>query len=99
MPMEGPRLRLGRETERGPRASWGMARLVDLQWKFGVTSSTDEVQDAGLAFLQLTLAVEPKDGLGAGGGTVEHVSMELTLPEFYHFLSEIQKAKAVMDSY
>ena len=24
---------------------------------------------------------------------------EMTLPEFYHFLSEIQKAKAVMDSY
>mmetsp|Transcript_22213 Transcript_22213/g.42305 ORF Transcript_22213/g.42305 Transcript_22213/m.42305 type:complete len:97 (+) Transcript_22213:13-303(+) len=75
----------------------GMSKLVDLQWKFGVTASTDEVQAAGVAFLQLKLAMAAQKG--ANGEDLEHIAMEMTLPEFYHFLSEIQKAKAVMDSY
>jgi len=61
-------------------------RLVDMEWKFGVTASTDEVGQAGTCFLQLKLTVN------TGTGT-EDVLMELSLPQFYTFLQQMQKAK------
>jgi len=71
-----------------------MAQILDLAWKFGVTASSDEVAAVGAAFVQLKLVV-----LHEGAAQPEHIAMEMTLPQLYHFLSEVQKAKAVMDSY
>ena len=66
-------------------------RLVDMDWRFGVTSSSSEMQQVGRTFLQLRL------GLDRGGGHTQTSCMELTLPQFYEFLQEMEKAKASMD--
>ncbi|KAL6076342.1 COMM domain-containing protein 7 [Balamuthia mandrillaris] len=65
--------------------------LVDLEWRFGVTSATSEVFRVGTSFLQLKLA------LNKGGDKTEYVNMELTLPQFYQFFHEMEKAKMNLD--
>lgn len=67
-------------------------QLVDMEWKFGVTVGTSELQKAGNIFLQLKLVVRK-------GHTTENVFMELTLPQFYNFLHEMERAKASMDCF
>ncbi|KAL7860056.1 hypothetical protein SRHO_G00152030 [Serrasalmus rhombeus] len=67
-------------------------QLVDMEWKFGVTVGTSELQKAGNIFLQLKLVVRK-------GNTTENVYMELTLPQFYNFLHEMERAKASMDCF
>ena len=69
-------------------------RLVGLDWKFGVTASSDELQAVGSSFVLVRLRVAPKDG----SGEERVVSMELTLPQFYNFLHELEKAKATLDN-
>ncbi|XP_051912958.1 COMM domain-containing protein 7 isoform X1 [Hippocampus zosterae] len=67
-------------------------RLVDMEWKFGVTVGTSEFQKMSNIFLQLKLVVQK-------GNTTENLYMELTLPQFYNFLHEMERAKASMDSF
>ena len=67
-----------------------MNELVDMQWKFGVTASSDDAAQIGSTFLQLKLV------LNKGSGLESHY-MELTLPQFYGFLQEMEKAKQVID--
>ncbi|KAM8830470.1 COMM domain-containing protein 7 [Synchiropus picturatus] len=67
-------------------------QLVDMEWKFGVTVGTSEVQRAGHIFLQLKLVVRK-------GNATENVYMELTLPQFYNFLHEMERAKAGMECF
>jgi COMM domain containing 7 len=67
--------------------------LVDMDWKFGVTASSDDVENVGNTFLQLKLVIDK----GKGGGGTETVYMELSLPQFYTFLSQMEKAKSVVD--
>ncbi len=62
-------------------------KLLDIEWKFGVTASTDDVQEIGATFLQLRLVVDRG----------QSVAMELTLPQFYAFLAEMEKAKSSLD--
>eukprot|EP00296_Roombia_truncata_P001257 JP437002.1.p1 GENE.JP437002.1~~JP437002.1.p1 ORF type:complete len:196 (-),score=50.33 JP437002.1:73-660(-) len=62
-------------------------QLVDMEWKFGVTSSNSEVHKVGHTFLQLKMVLDKGNGK-------ETVVMELTLPQFYQFLQEMEKAKA-----
>ncbi|KAF4096843.1 hypothetical protein G5714_022812 [Onychostoma macrolepis] len=62
-------------------------QLVDMEWKFGVTVGTSELQKTGNIFLQLKLVIRK-------GNTTENVYMELTLPQFYNFLHEMERAKA-----
>lgn len=61
--------------------------LIDMEWKFGVTASSDECQNVGSCFLQLKLTIDK-----GGRGRREEVLMELSLPQFYKFLSEMQVA-------
>ncbi|XP_055366326.1 COMM domain-containing protein 7 isoform X2 [Betta splendens] len=65
-------------------------QLVDMEWKFGVTVGTSEVQKVGNIFLQLKLVVRK-------GSSTENIYMELTLPQFYNFLHEMEKAKLCTD--
>jgi len=65
--------------------------LIDLSWNFGVTVSTDEVKRLGATYLQLKLVLDK------GGGKAEPVFCELTLPQFYDLLSELERAKAYVD--
>ena len=67
-------------------------RLVDMEWRFGVTASTSELKSVGATFLQLKLVLEKRDGGGAGA-----VHLELTLPQFYEFLGKMEKCQAYMD--
>uniref|UniRef100_A0A1A7YUM6 COMM domain containing 7 n=1 Tax=Iconisemion striatum TaxID=60296 RepID=A0A1A7YUM6_9TELE len=67
-------------------------QLVDMEWKFGVTVGTSEIQKAGSIFLQLKLVVRR-------GNSTQNVYMELTLPQFYHFLHEMERAKTNMDCF
>lgn len=64
--------------------------LVDLEWKFGVTASNSEMKRVGASFLQLKLVLDK-------GHSTETVHMELTLPQFYEFLAEMEKAKANLE--
>ncbi|XP_077423898.1 COMM domain-containing protein 7 [Vanacampus margaritifer] len=67
-------------------------RLVDMEWKFGVTVGTSEVHKMSNIFVQLKLVVQK-------GHSTENLYMELTLPQFYNFLHEMERAKASMDSF
>jgi hypothetical protein len=65
--------------------------LVDMQWKFGITASNSELNKVGTTYLQLKLVFDK------GNNTTEDVYMELTLPMFYQFLHEMQKAKTNLE--
>ncbi|XP_077862236.1 COMM domain-containing protein 7-like [Saccoglossus kowalevskii] len=65
-------------------------QLVDMEWKFGVTAANSEINKVGNTFLQLKLVVNK-------GNRTENVYMELTLPQFYSFLHEMEKAKSSLE--
>jgi len=65
-------------------------QLVDMEWKFGVTAASSELNKVGSTFLQLKLVIDK-------GHATENVYMELTLPQFYSFLHEIEKAKSSLE--
>ncbi|XP_028667424.2 COMM domain-containing protein 7 [Erpetoichthys calabaricus] len=67
-------------------------QLVDMEWKFGVTAGSSELQKVGSIFLQLKLVIRK-------GNKTENVYMELTLPQFYNFLHEMERAKASLDRF
>ena len=68
--------------------------LVDMQWRFGATASSDELESIGSTFLQLKLTISSS---AASEGEREQVFMELSLPQFYEFLGNMKKASAAMD--
>ena len=68
-----------------------VSQLVDIAWKFGVTASGSELRSMGSTFLQLQMTLDRGNGRGP-----EKVLMELSLPQFYQFLQQMQMAKAQM---
>ncbi|KAM9965262.1 hypothetical protein ACTFIW_005074 [Dictyostelium discoideum] len=69
-------------------------QVLDMQWRFGVTTSSSEFTKSnttGSTFLQLKLVLDK------GNNIKEDVHMELTLPQFYEFLKEMQSAKASLE--
>ncbi|XP_053310079.1 COMM domain-containing protein 7 [Spea bombifrons] len=67
-------------------------QLVDMEWKFGVTAATSELEKAGNIFLQLKMVVKK-------GSRTEPIYVELTLPQFYSFLHEMERAKGTLDCF
>ncbi|XP_033646868.1 COMM domain-containing protein 7-like isoform X1 [Asterias rubens] len=65
-------------------------QLMDMEWKFGVTAASSELQQVGSTFLQLKLVVNK-------GNKTENVFMELSVPQFYSFLHEMEKAKMSLE--
>ncbi|CAI5778577.1 COMM domain-containing protein [Podarcis lilfordi] len=65
-------------------------QLVDMEWKFGVTAGSSELEKAGSIFLQLKLVIRK-------GNKVEPLYMELTLPQFYSFLHEMERMKTSLE--
>ena len=63
-------------------------QLVDLEWRFGVTASSDSLDQVGNSYLQMRLVFE------VGQGQVQEVIMELSLNQFYTFVAELENAKA-----
>lgn len=68
-----------------------MSRIVDMEWKFGVTAATSNNENIGESFIQLKLVVDK------GNKELETVFMEMTLPKFYALLHDLEKAKASME--
>jgi hypothetical protein len=64
--------------------------VVDMEWKFGVSASSDELNSVGACFLQLKLVINRNNHL-------EDVLMEMTLPQFYKFLQQMQNASRQCD--
>lgn len=71
--------------------------LVDLDWSFGVTASTSDMDQSGTAFLQLKMTVDKGDGSGSGGGGPKDVFLELSVDQFYSFLSSMEQCKRFLD--
>ncbi|XP_063104594.1 COMM domain-containing protein 7 isoform X5 [Cavia porcellus] len=65
-------------------------QLIDMEWKFGVTSGSSELEKVGSIFLQLKLVVKK-------GNQIENLYIELTLPQFYSFLHEMERVRASME--
>ncbi|KJE95130.1 COMM domain-containing protein 7 [Capsaspora owczarzaki ATCC 30864] len=65
-------------------------QLIDMEWRFGITAGSSEIRSIGSTFLQLKLV------LNRGNGP-EDTFIELTLPQFYTFLHEMEKAKTSLD--
>ena len=57
-----------------------------------VTASSSELSDVGATFLQLSLQLD------RGGGVKQDVHMEMSLPQFYRFLHEMEKVNTLLDS-
>jgi hypothetical protein len=67
-------------------------RLVDVDWNFGVTSTSSESNHLGKTFLQLRLTI-----LLADGRTNQQYCLELSLDQFYHLLATLEKSKQFID--
>ncbi|XP_069607076.1 COMM domain-containing protein 7 isoform X2 [Ranitomeya imitator] len=70
----------------------GINQLVDMEWKFGVTAASSELEKAGTIFLQLKMIIKK-------GNQLEPVYVELTLPQFYSFLHEMERAKSSLECF
>jgi len=68
-----------------------VAPVVDAEWRFGVTVSTDDVAKVGATFLHLRLVVEGEDG------RLQAVVMEAGLSQFYTLLAQLERAKSYVD--
>jgi hypothetical protein len=75
--------------------------LVDAEWRFGVSVSTDELGRVGSTFLQVKLATVGgrggEGGSGSGGQQLATHHMELTISQFYDLLSALEKAKSYVE--
>uniref|UniRef100_A0A8C5TR97 COMM domain-containing protein n=1 Tax=Malurus cyaneus samueli TaxID=2593467 RepID=A0A8C5TR97_9PASS len=67
-------------------------QLIDMEWKFGVTAGSSELEKVGSIFLQLKLVIKK-------GSQLENVYVELTLPQFYSFLHEMERVKTSLESF
>ncbi|KAF0972657.1 hypothetical protein FDP41_008906 [Naegleria fowleri] len=63
--------------------------LLDLDWRFGVTASSSELNEVGSTFLQLKLTIDD--------GGRRDVFVEMTLQQFYDFLHEMEKAQSSIE--
>ncbi|XP_073463382.1 COMM domain-containing protein 7 [Aquarana catesbeiana] len=66
-------------------------QLVDMEWKFGVTAASSELEKSGSIF-PLKMVIRK-------GSQLEPVYVELTLPQFYSFLHEMERAKSSLDCF
>uniref|UniRef100_A0A674IYB5 COMM domain containing 7 n=1 Tax=Terrapene triunguis TaxID=2587831 RepID=A0A674IYB5_9SAUR len=60
-------------------------QLIDMEWKFGVTAGSSELEKVGSIFLQLGFFSSPFS--------------ELTLPQFYSFLHEMERVKTSLECF
>ncbi|XP_023610260.1 COMM domain-containing protein 7 [Myotis lucifugus] len=67
-------------------------QLIDMEWKFGVTSGSSELEKVGSIFLQLKLVLKK-------GNQTENLYIELTLPQFYSFLHEMERVRTSMECF
>lgn len=73
-----------------PFDSETLRQLVDIEWRFGVTCASDSDPKIGKTFLQLKLVLQ-KDN------KIQKIHLELSLPQFYDFLAQLEQAKLSID--
>lgn len=66
--------------------------VLDAEWRFGVTVSTNDVGRVGSTYVQLRLLSAGADG----GPPAEHL-VELSAAAFYTLLGQLEKAKTYLD--
>lgn len=66
------------------------APLIHMDWRLGVTVATDDLARVGSTYVQLKLMLDVRGQL-----VVEHV--EMTVPQFYDLLADMERAKSYMD--
>lgn len=66
-------------------------QLIDLDWSFGVTAASDELDTIGKTFLQLKLTLDN------GEEGTKAIFMELSLDQFYQFLAQMENCKTYID--
>lgn len=82
-----------------------ISRLLDIEWRFGVTTSNSQLSQVGTCWLQLKIkrtkeggAVvkageeEDKEGTAVVAAGVEFDIIEMSLQQFYAFLTMLQQA-------
>lgn len=65
-------------------------QLVDMDWSFGVTASSDDCDNIGKTYLILKLTID-------GEGGLKDVFLELSLDQFYQFLAQMENCKSYLD--
>jgi len=68
--------------------SLSVAQLSDISWKFGVSAASSEQKTMGSCFLQFSITTQQQ----ADGKGKKTTVMELSLPQFYAFLQQMQLA-------
>lgn len=63
--------------------------LIDMDWRFGVSIGSSELNQVGNTFLQLKFITANEES--------KHI--ELDLNQFYQFLHEMEKAKVLLDTF
>ncbi|KAK2954717.1 hypothetical protein BLNAU_10373 [Blattamonas nauphoetae] len=63
-------------------------KLDNLDWRFAVSSASSDINKIGQTFLQMKMTIDGKD-----------VFFELSLLQFFAFLSEMEKIKSQLDSF
>jgi len=66
--------------------------LVDLAWELGVTAASSDADQQGQTYVRICMQVQMS-------GKLETSFMELSLPQFYNFLHEIEKAHNQVKQY
>lgn len=67
-------------------------QLVDMDWVFGVTASSDSCNEVGKTYLQLKLTFD--QDVGDGG---KHMHLEMTVDQFFAFLSSMEQCKQFLE--
>nr|XP_050853155.1 COMM domain-containing protein 7-like [Vespula vulgaris] len=65
-------------------------KILDISWRFGVTAASSDSDKVGKSFLQLKLCLDE-------GSRVKDHFIEMSIPEFYKFLHDLEKAKINLD--
>ncbi|KAK2583042.1 hypothetical protein KPH14_009080 [Odynerus spinipes] len=67
-----------------------VSKIVDVSWRFGVTAGSSDSDKVGKSFLQLKLCLNE-------GDKIKNHFVEMSIPEFYKFLHDLEKAKSNLD--
>ncbi|XP_014604412.1 PREDICTED: COMM domain-containing protein 7-like isoform X2 [Polistes canadensis] len=67
-----------------------ISKILDVSWRFGVTAASNDSDKVGKSFLQLKLSLDE-------GNRIKDHFIEMSIPEFYKFLHDLEKAKINLD--
>ena len=81
-----------------------------MEWKFGVTAATNDLRHCGNSYLQLRLVLDKGNNrtqtvtmgkmivnIKTFQKNINNIIIELTLPQFYEFMKEMERAKSSLD--